>query len=211
MDEWLKNMSEEVSDAKRVTNMAMRKAHDDTKLAVNRLTKLKDLKTQVKEVNDDLADDSHLRENLERMGIIRRDIKKERLIGRCGGQSHWRLHIFMIVCELLFDGVPPACVWETLQTTSAYFTGSVVTDLPSVRYVRECRTVLQILNDLFGAYKLGMNTTWKQLCTDGTTRRQIGFQSLVIGLMTKNNFESVIASSCIFMDNETSEIQVKGI
>ena len=45
-------------------------------------------KNQVKEVKDDLADKMHLRENLEKMGIIRQDIKKDCLIGRCGGQSH---------------------------------------------------------------------------------------------------------------------------
>ena len=78
-------------------------------------------------------------------------------------------------------------------------------------YVRECRTVIQIWNDLLGAYKLGINATWKKLCTDGTTRRKIGFQSLVIGLLTEKGFESVIVSSCIFMDDETSEMQVKGI
>ena len=81
-------MADDVSDTKRVTKMAMRKARDDTKLAENRLTKLKELKTQVKEVKYDLADELHLRKNLEKMVIIRRDIKKERLIGRCGGQSH---------------------------------------------------------------------------------------------------------------------------
>ena len=123
------------------------------------------------------------------MGIILRDIKKEHLIGRCGGQSHWPLHICMLVCELLCNGVPPACVRETLQTTLAYFTGSVVTELPSVSYVIECRTVLQILNDLHSVYKLVINDTWKQLCTDRTTWRQIGFRSLVIGLLTKKGFE----------------------
>ena len=50
-----------------------------------------------------------------------------------------------------------------------------------------------------------------KLCTDGTTRQQIGFQSLVIGLLTKKGFESVIASSCIFMDYKTLEMQVKEI
>ena len=153
MYEWLNKMAEEVSDEKRVTKMAIRKARDDTKLAANHITKLKELKTQVKEVKNDLADELHLHENLKKMGIILREIKKERLIGRCGGQSHWQLHICMLVCELLCNGVPPACMRETLQTTSAYFTGSVVTELPSVRYVRECCTVLQILNDLLGTYK----------------------------------------------------------
>ena len=72
MDEWLNKMAEEVSDAKRVTKTAMRKACDDTELTANRLTKLKELKTQVKEVKDDLADELHLRENHEKMVIIRR-------------------------------------------------------------------------------------------------------------------------------------------
>ena len=176
MDEWLNKMAEEVSDAKIVTKTPMRNPREDTKLAANLLTKLKELKTQVKEVKDDLADDSHLRENPEKMGIIRREIKKERLIGSCGGQSHWPFHICMLICELLCNGVPSAYMRETLQTTPAYFTGSVVTKLPSVSYVRECSTVIKILNDLLGAYTLGRNATWKQLCTDGTTWRKIGFQ-----------------------------------
>ena len=50
----------------------MRKACDNTELAANHLTKLKELKTQVKEVKDDLADESHLHENLEKMGLRRR-------------------------------------------------------------------------------------------------------------------------------------------
>ena len=49
------------------------------------------------------------------------------------------------------------------------------------------------------------------MCTDRTTQQQIGFQSLVIGLLTEKGFALVFASSCIFMDDETSEIQVKGI
>ena len=56
-----------------------------------------------------------------------------------------------------------------------------------------------------------MNATWKQLCTDVTTRQQIGFQLPVIGLLTEKGFESVIVSSCTFMDDKTSEMQVKGI
>ena len=78
-------------------------------------------------------------------------------------------------------------------------------------YVQECRTVVQVLNDLLSAYKLGMKEKWHQLCTDGTTRRQIAFQYLVIGLITNKGFDSVIASSCIFLEDEPSEMQVKGI
>ena len=67
------------------------------------------------------------------------------------------------------------------------------------------------MNELLGEYKLGMNATWNQMCTDRTTRQQIGFQLLMIGLLTEKGFESVIASSFVFIDDETSEMQVKGI
>ena len=45
----------------------MRKAREDTKLTANCLTKFKELKTQVKEVKDDLADESHLLKVLAEM------------------------------------------------------------------------------------------------------------------------------------------------
>ena len=61
-------------------------------------------------------------------------------------------------------------------------------------YVQECRTVVQVLNDLLSAYKLGMKEKWHQLCTDGTTWRQIALQSLVIGFITDEGFDSVITS-----------------
>ena len=41
MDEWPDKMAEEVSDAKRTTKTATRKARDDTELAENCLNKLK--------------------------------------------------------------------------------------------------------------------------------------------------------------------------
>ena len=107
--------------------------------------------------------------------------------------------------------VPPARVRATLQTTSAYFTGAESDELPSVSTIRECRAVIQTLNDLLAAYTLASQEKWHQLFTDGTTRRQISFQCLVIGFLTAAGFQSVIASSCICSEDETSEGQVEGI
>ena len=128
---------------------------------------------------------------------MRQEIKKERVLGRRGGSKSWPLHVIMLVCELLCDGVPPARVRATIQTTNAYFTGDKATELPSISTIRECRTVVQTLNDLLAAYKLAGQEQWRQLFTDGTTRRQISFQCLVIGFLTALGFQSVIASSCI--------------
>ena len=94
---------------------------------------------------------------------------------------------------------------------SAALTGCEVNELPSLDYVCKCCVVVKYLNDMLAACRLGKAENWYQIFTDGTTWRQITFQKSVIGLMTNGNFESVIASSCIFLENETSENQVEAM
>ncbi len=47
--------------------------------------------------------------------------------------------------------------------------------------------------------------------TDGTSRRQIALQNLVIGLLDGNVLKPLILSSSIISEDETSENQVKAI
>ena len=61
------------------------------------------------------------------------------------------------------------------------------------------------------ALRLGNADNWHQLFTDGTTRRQIAFQNLVIALMEDGKLDPVIVSSCMILKDETSETQVKSI
>ena len=67
------------------------------------------------------------------------------------------------------------------------------------------------MNEILAALRLGKATSWHQLFTDGTSRRQIAFQNLVIALMEDGKLDPVIVSSCIFIKDETSEKQVEGI
>ena len=48
----------------------------------NRLQRLKYLKFLVGELNEELEDESHLRENIQRMSTIRLQINREKTIGR---------------------------------------------------------------------------------------------------------------------------------
>ena len=59
--------------------------------------------------------------------------------------------------------------------------------------------------------RLGNADNWHQLFTNGTTRRQIAFQNLVIALMEDGKLDPVIVSSCMILKDETSETQVKSI
>jgi hypothetical protein len=83
--------------------------------------------------------------------------------------------------------------------------------LPSVNFIRQCRVVVQNLNEMLAAYTLGKAKKWRQVFNDGTSRRQIAFQNLVIGIENGDKFESIIASSCIFLEDETAEKQIEGI
>jgi hypothetical protein len=94
---------------------------------------------------------------------------------------------------------------------SAAMNGCEAHEFPTVDFVRKFRTVVKNLNLLLGGYQLGNARTWLQLFTDGTTRRQIAFQNLVIGLMDGEDFDLVIALSCIFLEDETSVKQVEAI
>ena len=85
-------------------------------------------------------------------------------------------------------------------------------ELPSVNFVRRCRVVVEIIGETIAAIKLASADNWKQLWTDATTRRQIPFTALVIGLLgDEDNIDPVVVSSCIFMEDEKSDTQADGI
>ena len=209
--EWLSTMTTDLKKAKRDTKLQLKSNDRVKKIADKQLAVLKDLKTQVGQLKDELADESHERATFEKMATIRLQIKRETSVGRRGGSGKWPVHIVLLICELLTNGTPPSAVPANIQSTAAAFNGCEADELPSVNFVRQCRTVLQNLNSMLAGFRLGNAKSWHQIFTDGTTRRQIAFQNLVIGLMEGGEFDSVIASSCIILENETSAIQVESI
>lgn len=215
---WIHELHSEIETARLATRAAGKEVKaakkDKLKLesiASKRLIMLRDLKFRFNEAKDQLADESYQREALECMNTIKLEIKKERVLGRRGGGSKWPVHIVLLICELLVNGTPPSAVPANIQTMSAAMTGAEAEELPSVNFVRQCRTVLQNLNETLAALRLGKADTWHQLFTDGTSRRQIAFQNLVIALMEDGKLDPVIVSSCMVLEDETSEKQVKSI
>ena len=121
------------------------------------------------------------------------------------------MSIVLLICELLINGTPPSAVPKNMKSFSARLEGHDESEMPSVNFVRQCRVVVQNLNEMLAAYRLGLAEKWVELFTDGTARRQVAFQNLVIGLMNGDAFESVIASSCIILEDETGEKTVEAI
>ena len=148
---------------------------------------------------------------MKNLNNVQLEIKKERPVGRRGGAKRWPVHIVLLICEMLVNGTNPTAVPANIQTSCAAFTGVEAEELPSVNFVRECRVVLQNLNETLSAFRLGNATSWHQAFTDGTTRRQIAFQNLVIALLEDGDLDPVIVSSCMYVENETSEQCVQSI
>ena len=99
-----------------------------------------------------------------------------------------------------------------MQTMMETMTKEKVERLPSISYIRKCRIPIQIVGETMVAIKLARREKWDQLFTDGTTRRQLSFQNVVVILMSENNsLDPVVVSSCIFMEDETSEKQAEAV
>ena len=94
----------------------------------------------------------------------------------------------MLICEILVNRNPPSAIPANIQTMSYAITVSEVNELPSFDYVRKCCVVVHNISNMLAACRLGKADNWHQIFTDSTTRRQIIFQKLVIGLMTDGNF-----------------------
>jgi len=56
-------------------------------------------------------------------------------------------------------------------------------ELPSINFVRECRVLVEVMGETITAIKLANASQWSQLWTDSTTRRQIPFTALIIGVL----------------------------
>jgi hypothetical protein len=129
-----------------------------------------------------------------------------------GGARRWPIWVVQLICELLVNGTSPAAIPSNIQTMYKTLYGEKPDELPSVNFVRGCRVVVQVVGETVTAIKLGNAETWKQLWTDATTRRQIPFTALIIGILgDDNDIDPVVVSSCIFMEDERAETQADGI
>ena len=138
--------------------------------------------------------------------------KKERKIGRRGGSSKWPIPVVQIVIEQLVNGSPPTSIRCNIASFVALLMPtSDITELPGLSFIRECRVAINIIGETLTAYRLANATKWEQAFTDGTSRRQISLQNLVIALLDDETMKPLILSSSIISEDETSENQVNAI
>ena len=125
----------------------------------------------------------------------------------------WPLWIVQLVLEQLVNGVPPASIPAVIRShAEAVAEPGESVDVPSVNFCRSMRAVLRVLVETLAAYRLAKEGRWKQLFTDGTSRRQIAMQNLLIAITDENDeLVPLLLSAAHAVEGESSEDQCTAV
>jgi hypothetical protein len=216
-------LADEAKQAKKDQRVAMKLYQKTKDMASARLEKLLTEKEAKNHLKDELASLLKVQQSqqilLDEYKIMidgfqssKLSLKQEVKLGRRGG-ARWPLWVTEVCCELLVNGSPPSAIPSSIGTLTATLYGDDPKKLPSLNYVRQCRVLVQIIGETITAMKLAACPNWAQIFFDSTTRRQIPFTAVVVSLMGDgpDSIDSIIVSSCVVLEDETSEKQVDGI
>jgi hypothetical protein len=214
---------EEVKSAKKAKRVAIKLYHKSEEDATRRLDQLRWEKEQKNLLKDELtrvlraqqAQEAQLNEYksmVETFQSMKRDLTLVSKAGRRGG-AIWPLWVTEVCCELLVSGSSPSAIPSSILTLFATLYGEEPQKIPSLNYVRQCRVLVQIISETITAMKLAACPHWAEIFFDATTRRQVPFSAVVISLMGDDpeTIDPLIVSSCVILEDETSETQVDGI
>jgi hypothetical protein len=225
-NEWIMELEQEMKDASAKEREATKKLHKSKALCYERLQKLRKETQARRDTEDELVNVakalSHTEEELQIVNALyelsnntKLHMKKEwdtSLRNVRGGSRQWPTWVVLLICELLVHGTAPTAIPNNIQTLYTTLYGKVPEELPSVNYVRECRVVVEVMCETMAAIKLAESPEWGQLFTDGTSRRQISFTALIVGVLSDaGQINPIVISSCIFSEEETSQSIVDAI
>lgn len=81
----------------------------------------------------------------------------------------------------------------------------IIEELPSLRFMRNCRTVSLHLTKTLATFEIARQDSFTQLFTDGTSRRQTKFQNIVVGILTPAGYHRVALDGCVLSKEHNSE------
>jgi hypothetical protein len=82
---------------------------------------------------------------------------------------------------------------------------NVAKELPGIRFVQYCHTILLHVKKTLAAYEIASAKLYQQLFTDRTGRRQTEMQNIPIGILTESGYRRVALDGCVISEGHTSE------
>ena len=177
---------------------AIRQSKKDKQLAQSRLAKWHEERERRRVAEDYAAQQSkvaaalkltlasyvaRVESNLETKKRMKKEWADEEAAHKRGGGRKWPVWVVQLICELLVCGCAPTAIGASIKIMYETLYNEKTEEEPSVNFIRQCRVVVEIMGETVTALKLGSADSWKQLRTDATTRRQIPFTALIIGLL----------------------------
>ena len=222
-DELVEEVKSAKKSAKKARQEAVKLYNKSKEDAARRLDQLRHEKEKKNLLRDDLsralklqlAQEAQLTEYksmVETFKSSKRHLSYEFKAGRRQGPQ-WPLWVTEVCCELLVNGSPPSAIPVSIATLFSALYGEEPKKIPSLNFVRQCRVLVQIISETITAMKLAACPNWAEIFFDATTRRQVPFSAVVISLMGDGpeTIDPIIVSSCVILEDETSEMQVDGI
>jgi hypothetical protein len=174
-------------EAIRQANKSMKRSGDIQALAESNREEIKQMhgelsayRIAVLELKEQL-DESTLHLSIAEAAVPIKAIAKSR-DGR-GGTSSWPLYVWELIIEQLVNGTPPTAINSNIISMIKTFSPTTtISELPSIWTIRRARTVLLVIVQTLATYRIAKADKWEQLFTDGTSRRQVAFQDLIISI-----------------------------
>ncbi len=213
----------EVVSAKKAKREAIRLYGKSKQDATRRLEQLRQEKEQKKLLRDELtrvprvqqaqeAQFIEYKRMIETFKSRKHNLTCEFKAGRRGG-ARWPLWVTEVCCELLVNGSSPLSIPSSILALVAALYGEEPNKIPSLNYVRQCWVLVQVICETITATKLAACPNLAKIFFDEMTCRQVPFSVVVISLMGDGpeTIDPIIVSSCVVLEDETSEMQVDGI
>ena len=114
--------------------------------------------------------------------------------------------------EQLVNGTPPTAIPANLVSDEAYLVPFLEVHVPAVDFCRRMRGELRIVTETLAALQIATAVNWRQLFTDGTSRRQTALLTAIIAIDGPDgNLLPLVLRGAFIATGETSEQQVADI
>jgi hypothetical protein len=132
-----------------------------------------------------------------------------------GAKGHgrwWPWWVRAMIMEQLINGTPPTAIPANLVSDAAYLVPFLEVHVPSVDFCRQMRSELRVVTETLAAYRIAKAINWRQLFTDGTSRRQTALLTAIIAIDGPDGeLLPIVLRGAFVATGETSEQQVDDI
>jgi hypothetical protein len=130
--------------------------------------------------------------------------KYSSVVGR--GPPAWT-HPIKIALGMLAHCAPASSIAPIILTVLEVCVPNwkIVKALPSINWIRQCRTLLVYVSKTLAAMKLDLAKDFKQLFMDGTYCHQTPIQNDVVSYLGENGYETISVDKAIIEDDESAQ------